>query len=85
MLYGNESVSVIINLIFQGSTFLDIKSNIHRLEYIDLFNSVVREGCVALHYSVHLFYDLSLSRKDIGARSVRFPHRFSVRPTRSGK
>ena len=25
---------------------------------------VVRKGCVALHYSVHFFYDFSLSRND---------------------
>ena len=31
---------------------------------IRILGIVVREGCVALHYSVHFFYDLSLSRND---------------------
>ena len=31
---------------------------------IRILGIVVREGCVALHYSVHFFHDFSLSRND---------------------
>ena len=56
-----------------------------------LLISVVREGCVALRYSVHFFTiflfhaTIIIEGEGIGARSVRFPHRFCVCPTRSRK
>ena len=59
---------------------------------IRILGIVVREGCVALHYSVHFFFTNFLFRativiegEGIGARSVRFPHRLCVCPTRSRK
>ena len=52
---------------------------------------VVREGRVALHYSVHFFSifffhaTIVIEGEGIGSRSVRFPHLFCVCPTRSRK
>ena len=60
-------------------------------QFANLRDSVVWEGCVALHYSVHffttfLFYaTIVIEGEGIGARSVRFPHRLCVCPTRSRK
>ena len=52
-----------------------------------MLTSVVRKGCVALHYSVHFFFTnflfhatIVIEGEGIGARSVRFPHRFLCLP-----
>ena len=59
---------------------------------IRILGVVVREGCVALHYSVDFFLrfflfhvTIVIEGDGIGARSVRFPHRYCVCPTRSRK
>ena len=60
---------------------------------IRILGIVVPKGCVALHSSVHFFFftvflfraTIVIEGEGIGARSVRFPHRFCVCPTLYGR
>ena len=63
--YNKEINQHLCALTFEYLSFTDYKKSLPFVQRIlNCNHSVVRKGCVALHYSVHFFCDFSLSRND---------------------